>query len=189
MYGPLFQYRFFWRDLLVGHLCALCNLFLIADNVEWCPDGDLYWQGAWTPTSSFRSSVQVFIVYQDLTWVSGYTMHFNAFVWRSCFYQSLTSFWSWLIIQDGNPRRWAANCKTSKCAGKLFSSRIPEPVYPKVIFCNWCLFAIWFFRTSDSPNVRNGTCVLVQLERQLNAIYNREEEERIRKEEAAKDDR
>jgi hypothetical protein len=31
-------------------------------------------------------------------------------------------------------------------------------------------------------------CFFLQLERQLNAIYNKEEEERIRKEEAAKED-
>lgn len=40
-----------------------------------------------------------------------------------------------------------------------------------------------------SPDSRNANCFSVQLERQLNAIYNKEEEERIRKEEAAKGDR
>lgn len=58
---------------------------------------------------------------------------------------------------------------------------------PVVLICKreWYLYTLidhWFFLIEDATS-------WFQLERQLNAIYNREEEERIRKEEAAKEDR
>jgi len=50
--------------------------------------------------------------------LGGYVlMYFKASCGEAASYQPLTSFWSLPTYQDGNPRRGAANCKNSKCAG------------------------------------------------------------------------